>query len=91
TLDSLVSRAVSAEQLESAAGTAVADSLFQVEWTELSRAQGGGLAPSWVPVATADEVAALAGGAGAPAVAVLEAVGGAGEDAVLALTSRVLE
>ncbi|THA40901.1 type I polyketide synthase [Streptomyces sp. A1547] len=91
TLDSLVLRPVSAEQLESAAGTARTDSLFQVEWTELSQDQGAGLAPSWLPVATADEVAALADGAGAPAAAVLEAVGGAGEDAVLALTSRVLE
>ncbi|THA40903.1 type I polyketide synthase [Streptomyces sp. A1547] len=91
TMDSLVSRAVSTEQLETAADTAVANSLFQVEWTELSQDQGAGLAPSWAPVATAAEVAALAGGAGAPAAAVLEAVGGAGEDAVLALTSRVLE
>ncbi|MEV6730904.1 type I polyketide synthase [Streptomyces sp. NPDC051364] len=91
TMDSLVSRAVSAEQLETAADAAVANSLFQVEWTELSQTQGAGAAPSWLPVATADDVAALADGAGVPAVAVLEAVGGAGEDAVLALTSRVLE
>ncbi|MFE6842996.1 type I polyketide synthase [Streptomyces sp. NPDC057686] len=91
TLDSLVVRPVSAEQLESAAGTARTDSLFRVEWTELSQSQGAGLAPSWLPVATADDVAALAGGAEVPAVAVLEAVGGSGEGAVLALTSRVLE
>ncbi|WTU32158.1 type I polyketide synthase [Streptomyces sp. NBC_00069] len=91
TMDSLVSRAVSAEQLETAADAAVANSLFHVEWTELSQAQGAELSPSWVPVATADEVAALAADAGAPAAAVLEAFGGSGEGAVLALTSRVLE
>ncbi|MFI6006049.1 type I polyketide synthase [Streptomyces sp. NPDC051366] len=91
TLDSLVSRPVSAEQWETAAGTARADSLFRVEWTELPQAQSAGLAPSWLPVADADDVAALAGSADAPSVAVLEAVGGAGEGAVLALTSRVLE
>ncbi|MEU0744695.1 SDR family NAD(P)-dependent oxidoreductase, partial [Streptomyces sp. NPDC006134] len=88
TMDSLVSRAVSAEQLESAADTAAADALFRVDWSELPPVQGAQPAPAWVPVATADEVAALA--AEAPAVAVLEAVGGEGDDAVLALTSRVL-
>ncbi|WP_063607483.1 type I polyketide synthase [Streptomyces katrae] len=91
TLDSLVLRPVSVEQLGAAADTAVASSLFEVEWSELPQAPGTELSPSWVPVATADEVAALAGGAGVPAAAVLEAVGGADEDAVLALTSRVLE
>ncbi|MFF3859306.1 type I polyketide synthase [Streptomyces sp. NPDC002209] len=91
TLDSLVSRPVSAEQLGAAADTAVANALFQVEWTELPAAQGTEGAPASVPVATADDVTALAGGAEVPAVAVLEAVGGSGEGAVLALTSRVLE
>ncbi|MFF1339130.1 SDR family NAD(P)-dependent oxidoreductase [Streptomyces sp. NPDC058290] len=91
TLESLVLRPVSVEQLGAAADTAVANSLFEVEWTELPQAQGAELSPSWVPVATADQVAALAGGAGVPAAAVLEAFGGAGDDAVLALTSRVLE
>ncbi|WP_030293807.1 type I polyketide synthase [Streptomyces katrae] len=91
TLDSLVSRPVSAEQLGAAADTAVANALFQVEWTELPPAPGAQAPPAWAPVATADEVAALAGGAVVPAAAVLEAVGGSGEDAVLALTSRVLE
>ncbi|WP_244291307.1 type I polyketide synthase [Streptomyces subrutilus] len=95
TLDSLVSRPVSAEQLGAAADTAVADSLFQVEWTELAAVQRPEVSPASVAaVATADDVAALAdgvaAGAGVPAVAVLEAVGGEGEDAVLALTSRVL-
>ncbi|MEV6172001.1 type I polyketide synthase [Streptomyces sp. NPDC051954] len=95
TMDSLVSRVVSAEQLETAADTARADSLFRVEWTELPPVQGAERSPSWVPVATAEEVATLAddveSGAETPAVAVLEAIGGEGEDAVLALTSRVLE
>ncbi|WP_328620101.1 type I polyketide synthase [Streptomyces sp. NBC_00354] len=90
TLDSLVSRPVSAEQLETAADTVAANSLFQVEWTELSPGQGVEPSPSWVPVATADDVTALAGSAAVPAVAVLEAVGGDGEDVPLALTSRVL-
>ncbi|UUU39568.1 type I polyketide synthase [Streptomyces sp. NBC_00162] len=91
TLDSVVSRAVSAEQLETAADAAVADSLFGVEWTELSPAEVTEPSPWWMPVATADDVADLAESAGAPAVVVLEAVGGDGEDAVLALSSRVLE
>ncbi|MEU9143435.1 type I polyketide synthase [Streptomyces sp. NPDC048349] len=91
TLDSLVSRPVSTEQLETAADTVTANSLFQVEWTELAAAQGVEPSPSWVTVSTADDVNALAENADAPAVALLEAVGGEGEDAVLALTSRVLE
>ncbi|MEW1634664.1 type I polyketide synthase [Streptomyces sp. NPDC093801] len=89
TLDSLVSRPVSAQQLETAARGALSDSLFAVEWTELAPPSGDA-PPSWAPVATADDVAALAGGGQAPAVALLEAVGDGGEDAVLALASRVL-
>ncbi|MEV0504428.1 type I polyketide synthase, partial [Streptomyces spectabilis] len=46
--------------------------------------------PLWAPVATAEEVAALTGSADVPVVGVLEVVGGDEEDAVLALTSRVL-
>nr|WP_323186085.1 type I polyketide synthase [Streptomyces sp. NBC_00047] len=92
TLDSLVSRPVSAEQLETAADTVTANSLFQVEWTELPAVQGTEPSPSWAPVSVADDVVALAEGAEVPAVALLEAVGSAdGENAVLALTSRVLE
>ncbi|MGR4882336.1 type I polyketide synthase [Streptomyces sp. LARHCF249] len=91
TLDSLVSRPVSTEQLETAADTATANSLFQVEWIEPSAAQGVEPSPSWVTVSTAGDVEALSESAEAPAVALLEAVGGDGEDAVLALTSRVLE
>ncbi|OEJ34106.1 beta-ketoacyl synthase [Streptomyces subrutilus] len=94
TLDSLVSRPVSAEQLETAADDTAANSLFQVDWTELTRVRDGVSSPAPVAVSTAEEVAALAEGAapgtGVPAVAVLEAVGGHGEGAVLALTSRVL-
>ncbi|GHI10416.1 beta-ketoacyl synthase [Streptomyces cellostaticus] len=90
TMDSLVSRAVSAEQLETAADSAAADSLFRVDWSELPPVQGAQPAPAWVPVATADEAEALARSAEAPEVAVLQAVGGDGEDAVLALSTRVL-
>ncbi|WP_208948750.1 type I polyketide synthase [Streptomyces subrutilus] len=95
TADSLVLRALSTEQLGAAADTAVADSLFQVEWTEPAAVPGAEVSPASVAaVATADDVAALADGVaavvGMPVVAVLEAVGGEGEDAVLALTSRVL-
>ncbi|KOY59052.1 type I polyketide synthase, partial [Streptomyces sp. XY332] len=90
TLDSLVSRPVSTEQLEAAADTVAADSLFRVEWTGLSPHQGAEVSPSWVPVTTADEVTALAGSAGVPAAVVLEAFGGDGADVPLALTSHVL-
>ncbi|MEU9233192.1 type I polyketide synthase [Streptomyces subrutilus] len=95
TADSLVLRDLSTEQLDAAADTAVADSLFQVEWTELAAVPGAEVSPASVAaVATAGDVAALADGVaavvGMPVVAVLEAVGGEGEDAVLALTSRVL-
>ncbi|MCE7691963.1 SDR family NAD(P)-dependent oxidoreductase, partial [Streptomyces parvulus] len=95
TMDSLVSRVVSAEQLDTAADTARADSLFRVEWTELLPLQGTETAPTWSPVATAEEVATLAddieSGAAAPALAVLEAVGGQDEAAALELATRVLE
>nr|AXL06511.1 polyketide synthase [uncultured bacterium] len=91
TLDSLVLRPVSVEQLGATADAAVANSLFAVEWSELPQIQGVELSQSWVPVSAADEVVALAGSAGVPAAAVLEAVGGDGEGAVLALSSRVLE
>ncbi len=91
TLDSLVSGSVSVEQLDTAADTAVAHSMYGVEWAELSLAEGAEPSPWWVPVATADDVAALAEGAEVPAVALLEAVGGDGDDAVLALSTRVLE
>ncbi|WP_436844037.1 type I polyketide synthase [Streptomyces subrutilus] len=95
TLDSLVLRPVAVEQFDKQAEPARAASLFQIEWSELLRAQGVEAGQSWAPVADADEVAALAEGAtaaGVSVVAVLEAVGDekGGEDAVLALTSRVL-
>ncbi|MEU9447003.1 SDR family NAD(P)-dependent oxidoreductase, partial [Streptomyces sp. NPDC048304] len=90
TLDSLVSRAVSAEQLEAPVDTVVANALFRLEWSEISPVPGSELPPSWVPVTTADDVSAVAASGAAPAVVVLEAVGGDGEDAVLALSSRVL-
>ncbi|WP_320065555.1 type I polyketide synthase [Micromonospora sp. RTGN7] len=94
TMDSLMGRPVSSEQLDAAAAGAVrADSLFRVEWTGLPSASGE-RAPSWVPVADAERVATLAddvlsGAVNAPAVAVLEAVGG-GSD-VLGLTTQVLD
>ncbi|MET9499691.1 SDR family NAD(P)-dependent oxidoreductase, partial [Streptomyces sp. NPDC006552] len=97
TMDSLVSRAVSAEQLDTAADTAVAGSLYRVDWTELPLGQGPVAAPVWTPVTTADDITAPASDVadaapalGTAAVAVLEAVGGTGDAAVLTLTSRVL-
>ncbi|MEU7687150.1 type I polyketide synthase [Streptomyces spectabilis] len=90
TMDSLVSRPVSTEQLGAATDTTVTQSLFQLEWAELPSPQVLEPTPLWVPVATAEEVVALAGSADVPAVGVLEVVGGDEEDAVLALTSQVL-
>ncbi len=94
TLESLVGRPVSNDQLTTAAGPAGAGSLFRVDWTPLSSVDRTRPVPSWVPVATAEQVATLAddvltGAADAPAVAVAEAVSG-GDD-VLALTVRVLD
>ncbi|MFE0023215.1 SDR family NAD(P)-dependent oxidoreductase [Amycolatopsis sp. NPDC059021] len=91
TLDALVGRPVSDEQLATAAG---ADALFRVDWTPLSSVDAS--VPSWVAVDTAEQVATLAddvlsGAAAAPAVAVMEAVGSGGPDAVLELSVRVLE
>nr|AXL06383.1 beta-ketoacyl synthase [uncultured bacterium] len=85
TMESLVSRPVSAAQL-GAAADAGHDAMFRVGWTELP-AVPGAEPPAWVQVDTADDVVALAEKADAPAVVVLEAVGG---DA-LALSCRVLE
>ncbi|MFD0052791.1 type I polyketide synthase [Streptomyces sp. NPDC127168] len=90
TLDSLVSRAVSAGQLETPADTTVANALFRLDWSEVPVPPGSEFPPSWVPVTTPEDVAALSASAGVPAVAVLEAVGDGGDDAVLTLTSRVL-
>nr|AXL05707.1 polyketide synthase [uncultured bacterium] len=90
TMDSLVGRPVTNDQLAIAEGTARTNSLFLLDWTELPTPQDEP-APSWVPVTDAEQVATLAddvlSGADAPAVAVLEAAGG---DA-LALTTRVLD
>nr|AXL05514.1 polyketide synthase [uncultured bacterium] len=90
TMDSLVGRRVTGEQLATAADTARTNSLFLVEWTGLPTAPGEP-GPSWVPVTDAEQVATLAddvlSGAAAPAVAVLEAVGGD----VHALTTQVLD
>ncbi|MGW6739241.1 type I polyketide synthase [Streptomyces sp. NPDC055025] len=91
-MDSLVFREVSAERLGAVAGAAGEDgSLFRVEWAELPvSGLDPEMVPSWVPVATAEDVAALA--VDAPAVAVLEAYGDGADDAdeVLALTGRAL-
>ncbi|WP_143079279.1 SDR family NAD(P)-dependent oxidoreductase, partial [Streptomyces monashensis] len=87
----VVMRALSAGQLSSPGDPVATDSLFRVDWAELPPAQGAVPAPSWAPVVSAEDVAALSDAGGVPAVAVLQAVGGDGEDAVLTLTSRVLE
>ncbi|GAB2695512.1 hypothetical protein GCM10010442_11550 [Kitasatospora kifunensis] len=87
TTDSLVFRAVSAEQLEAAAGSSgTTDSLFSVAWTELPD-RPAAPAPSWAPVATADEVRALTGRGERPQAVVVTAVGGE----ALGLTARVLD
>ncbi|MFI8932324.1 type I polyketide synthase [Streptomyces sp. NPDC053474] len=88
TMDSLVSLPVSTDQLDTAAADGTHDALFGVEWTEVPPTPGD--APSWSPVATAADVTALTASTAAPQVAVLEAYGADGDDAVLALTSRVL-
>ncbi|MEU1504500.1 type I polyketide synthase [Kitasatospora sp. NPDC005748] len=104
TLDSLVSRAVSAEQLEAAAGTPGSDALYRVEWTEsatLPAAPTPGPVPARV-TAPADVAALFEGegegegtgegiGAAAPAAVLLEAVIDGPGDTPLALTRRVLE
>ncbi|MFJ9950942.1 SDR family NAD(P)-dependent oxidoreductase [Kitasatospora sp. NPDC091207] len=94
TLRSLVSRAVSADQLGGAGAEESRDALFRVDWTELptSAAPGLELPPAWVPVASPDHVAMLTNGSGVPPVVVLDAVGDAAdENAALGLTGRVLE
>ncbi|MFI9419287.1 type I polyketide synthase [Streptomyces werraensis] len=92
--DSVVMRALSAEQLARPDGTASANSLFLLDWTEVPAVQEAVAVPVWAPVVSAEDVVELARGAGAgvPAVAVLEAVaaGDGGVDAALGLTSRVL-
>ncbi|WFE67627.1 type I polyketide synthase [Micromonospora sp. WMMD714] len=92
TMESLVGRPVSTAQLAAAAGTALADSMFRLEWVGLPSPRVGST-PSRLPVADAEEVATLAdevlsGRTEAPAAAVLEVVGG---DDVLGATTRVLD
>ncbi|TJZ95688.1 SDR family NAD(P)-dependent oxidoreductase, partial [Actinacidiphila oryziradicis] len=93
TLDSLVSRPISAEQLEAAAGAGRAGSLFRVDWTEhLSAAaatEAAALAvPSWSTVGCAGDIAAL-DDEDVPAAVVLEASAADGD--AVGLSSRVLE
>nr|AXL05862.1 polyketide synthase [uncultured bacterium] len=95
TLDSLVGRPVTNDQLAAAAGTTRTDSLYLLDWTDVPSVRGG-TTPTWVPVADAEQVATLAdevlAGADAPAAAVLEAFAeGTGDDVVLALTTCVLD
>nr|WP_206791062.1 type I polyketide synthase [Amycolatopsis sp. MtRt-6] len=89
TLDALIGRPVTDDQLATAEGSG---SLFRVGWTPLSRVDSARPVPSWVPVATAEDVATLAddvlsGVTAAPEVAVMEA----GGDPALDLTVRVLD
>ncbi|MFF1282977.1 SDR family NAD(P)-dependent oxidoreductase [Streptomyces sp. NPDC058299] len=88
TMDSLVSLPVSAEQLGAAAG-GNQDALFAVDWVPLPAAEGATTAPTWVPVADADAVRALAARDSVPAAAVLDAYSD-GADAQ-SLTCRVLD
>ncbi|MFC7898394.1 type I polyketide synthase, partial [Streptomyces sp. NPDC057381] len=89
-LDSLVSRPVSADQLTPVTPSATANSLFQVDWVEPPPVQPALDPPTWAPLGTAEDVADLARSAEIPAYALLEAVTAGEDDAVLALTSRVL-
>ncbi|MFG2843341.1 type I polyketide synthase [Kitasatospora sp. NPDC048296] len=94
-LQSLVSRPVSTEQLGRAAGDDGRDTLFRLEWTELSAVSAPGLElpPAWVPVAAPEHLAMLTNGSGVAPVVVLDAVGGgsgATADDALELTGRVL-
>ncbi|WP_189307860.1 type I polyketide synthase, partial [Streptomyces cinerochromogenes] len=94
TLRSLVSRAVSADQLGAAADDS-RQSLFRVDWTELpgTAEPGTDLPPAWVPITEPAHVAALTDGSGVPPVVVLEAgrTETADDAAALAVTGRVLE
>ncbi|MEK8172435.1 hypothetical protein NKH77_33920 [Streptomyces sp. M19] len=91
-------RPLSAEQLESAVGTAGDDALFRVEWTTLPGADASaGQPPTWAVARSAADVTALAEGSATaaelPAFIVLEAVVAhdqGAEDPALALTNRVL-
>ncbi|MHC5908488.1 SDR family NAD(P)-dependent oxidoreductase, partial [Streptomyces sp. S6] len=88
TLDALSFLPVSAEQLTAEAPGH--DSLFRVEWAELpAPAQGTETLPPWVPLFHADEVDILATHVTTPVVAVAQAFGSGGEDA-LTLTNRIL-
>ncbi|WP_456046644.1 type I polyketide synthase [Streptomyces parvulus] len=87
---SLTLRALTAEQLARSADPSAAHSLYVLDWTQTPPAQDAAPEPTWVPVSTAEDVTVLAGTEGVPPVAVMEAVGGDGEDAALDLASRVL-
>ncbi|WP_410574228.1 SDR family NAD(P)-dependent oxidoreductase [Amycolatopsis sp. cmx-4-61] len=86
TMESLVSRPVSAGQL-GAAADAGHDAMFRVDWTELPAAPRADGLP-WVQVDTAADVTALAEKADAPPVVVWEATGGA---TALVVSTRALE
>ncbi|MFF1285814.1 type I polyketide synthase [Streptomyces sp. NPDC058299] len=89
TTESLVFRAVSAEQLEAAAGAPGADALFRVEWTDLSvPARAAAPLPSWARAATAADLAEPAWTDAVPEILVVPADG---PDDALDRTSRVLD
>ncbi|MFG3009256.1 type I polyketide synthase [Streptomyces cinerochromogenes] len=85
TTESLVFRAVNAEQLEAAAGAPRADALFRVEWTDLTvPTRSGTPAPAWARVATAADLAV-------DTVPELLVVPADGSDDALERTARVLD
>ncbi|GAA3588486.1 hypothetical protein GCM10022222_86240 [Amycolatopsis ultiminotia] len=86
TMDSLVSRPVSAEQWGAATDIG-RDSMFRVDWTELAVVDDA-RSVQWVSVASADDVTALAEKPDVPSVAVVAV---AGHDTALAASSAVLE
>ncbi|WP_246144698.1 type I polyketide synthase [Actinacidiphila oryziradicis] len=82
---SMVSRPVSADQLQAAAAETTSP-LFRVDWTELPSARSLEPAPTWVPVTIAQDIAMLAD----DAVPVVRAFSNDGEVSALALSCRVL-
>nr|WP_268253068.1 type I polyketide synthase [Streptomyces cinerochromogenes] len=97
-LQSLISRPVSVEQLGRMTADDSRDALFGVDWTELPAVstRTAKSVPSWASVTSAEEVATLAdevltGVSGAPEAVILTAATKGSDVSPLDLTDRVLE
>ncbi|WTL70186.1 type I polyketide synthase [Streptomyces sp. NBC_01518] len=97
-LQSLISRPVSAEQLSRTTADHSRDALFGVDWTELPAVSMRTTMPvsSWATVTSAEEVATLAdevltGVSGTPEAVILMAATKGADVSPLELTDRVLE